>query len=189
MAAPSPAPTLATVGRFRSRLETEPERALALLEVLVGLRSTRALGAYVLIPVRFDGAMVEAVAREGLPEGWRRSPPGPETRRAGDRWVADARSAVLRVPSAIVPGEWNFLPNPAHPDFGRIEIGEPEPLEIDPRLAGRGGAARARGRAARRTRPCARRLRAPASDRVRRRGRSRPRSFVPPDPGRGLPGP
>lgn len=109
-------------------------RALALLEVLVGLRSTRVLGTYVLIPVRFDDELVEEVAREGLPEGWRRSPPGPETRRAGDAWVAEARSAVLRVPSAVVPDESNFLLNPAHPDFGRIEIGEPEAFAVDPRL-------------------------------------------------------
>jgi len=41
---------------------------------------------------------------------------------------------VLRVPSVIVPAESNFLLNPRHPAFERIEIGPPEELRLDPRL-------------------------------------------------------
>lgn len=109
-------------------------RALSLLEILVGIRSTQPLGAYVLIPTRFETSFVNTVELEGLPDDWRKSPPHPSTQRIGDLWVADHASAVLRVPSAIVPDEFNYVLNPAHPDFARVQIGAPQELTIDPRL-------------------------------------------------------
>ena len=54
--------------------------------------------------------------------------------RIGDAWVREARSAVLAVPSAITPADTNFLLNPAHPDFARIQIAAPIDFEFDPRL-------------------------------------------------------
>jgi RES domain-containing protein len=48
--------------------------------------------------------------------------------------VREARSAVLALPSVIIPGESNYLLNPAHPDFRKISIGKPEPFAFDPRL-------------------------------------------------------
>jgi len=41
---------------------------------------------------------------------------------------------VLKLPSAVVPSEFNYLLNPAHPDFGAIRIGEPQVFKADPRL-------------------------------------------------------
>jgi hypothetical protein len=43
--------------------------------------------------------------------------------------ATEKRSAVLGVPS-----ELNFLLNPEHPDFSKIEIGNPKPVGWDPRL-------------------------------------------------------
>ena len=48
--------------------------------------------------------------------------------------MASVQTPVPRVPSAIVPSEYNFLLNPAHRRFGEVVIGEPEPFEFDPRL-------------------------------------------------------
>jgi RES domain-containing protein len=53
----------------------------------------------------------------------------------GDEWVREGRSAVLRVPSVVVPHEPNYVLNPAHPGFGEIWIGTPEPVPFDVRLA------------------------------------------------------
>lgn len=68
-----------------------------------------------------------------LPENWRSRLEA--TRNFGDTWLAGHESAALRVPSVIVPTEFNVLLNPSHPEF-RIEWVKngPEPLEIDPRL-------------------------------------------------------
>jgi RES domain-containing protein len=109
-------------------------RALCLLEVLAGLRSVKPVQRYVLIPVTFDDSLILSVHLKDLPSEWRRSPPPPSTQAIGDEWVHQLRSAILRVPSVIVPEELNYILNPAHPDFGGIEIGEPQDLTVDSRL-------------------------------------------------------
>lgn len=81
------------------------------------------------------------IARESLTEArlaksWRRyEPPVEKLREMGDRWVRAARTAILEVPSAVVPSENNFLLNPAHPDFQRITQGKPAPANFDVRLS------------------------------------------------------
>ena len=52
----------------------------------------------------------------------------------GDSWLAEGRSAVLRVPSVLVPHAWNLLLNPNHPDAARSSIRDLEPFGFDPRL-------------------------------------------------------
>ena len=57
-----------------------------------------------------------------------------EPQTLGDRWIESETSAVLRVPSAVVPSEFNYVLNPRHRDFPRIvaEIGIP--FTFDERL-------------------------------------------------------
>ncbi len=52
----------------------------------------------------------------------------------GDYWIDSMRSAVLRVPSAVVPNEFNYLLNPRHGDFARIIPELPVPFTFDERL-------------------------------------------------------
>lgn len=56
------------------------------------------------------------------------------TRRVGDEWIAAGTSLALRVPSAIVPQEFNLLLNPAHPRFSSVVIGAPAAFVLDSRL-------------------------------------------------------
>jgi len=111
-------------------------RALAALEVLAGLGSTAPLNAYVVIAVSFDAALVETVELAVLPENWRDSPPGVSTQQVGDDWIDAGKTAVLSVPSVIVPEERNYLLNPTHPSFGDITRGPAEDFEFDSRLGG-----------------------------------------------------
>lgn len=123
-------------GRFNSKgtpvVYTADSLALAMLEVSVHLPSYRQLLARAAIPVRFDERHVEDVGE--LAAGWNATPVPPAVQIIGDRWQRSGRSLVLRAPSAIVPRAFNYVINPEHPDFGEIEIGEPEHLEIDARL-------------------------------------------------------
>jgi RES domain-containing protein len=97
--------------------------ALATLEVLVHLRRMASLPEFVVISCEFDEKLVDAVKH--VPPSWRDYPPPLQLQAIGDEWIRRARSAVLRVPSVIVPAENNYLLNPAHPKFRRIRIGKP----------------------------------------------------------------
>lgn len=70
-----------------------------------------------------------------LPANWRALPAPTGTRDIGSDRVSASESLGLRVPSIVVPGEWNVLLNPAHPDFRLVRVGEPLPFVFDPRLA------------------------------------------------------
>jgi RES domain-containing protein len=110
---------------------TSGSKSLAALECLVHLNPP-VLFRYLAIPVEFDDALVEKVV--GLPANWTEQPPPATTQGLGDLWARQARSAVLELPSVIVPGEPNYLLNPAHRDFKRITLGRPEPFSFDSRL-------------------------------------------------------
>jgi RES domain-containing protein len=109
-------------------------RALCLLEVLAGLGSVKPVQSYVSIPVTFEDSLILPVEPTELPSEWRQGPPPRSTQRIGDDWADNLKSAILQVPSAIVPEEFNYVLNPAHPDFRRIQIGSPQDFTVDSRL-------------------------------------------------------
>lgn len=126
-------------GRWNSRgiwvVYASSSQALAALESLVHLNPP-VLFQYLAFRLEFDDALVEKVPSASLPAGWTEHPPPPAIQKVGDLWVKEGRSAILRVPSVIIPGEPNYLLNPAHPEFKMIAIGKPEPFAFDPRLVG-----------------------------------------------------
>ena len=71
---------------------------------------------------------------EALPADWRTYPAPEKLRDLGTGWVRSGRTAVLLVPSSVIPHEMNVLLNPAHPDFAKIHIREAEPFSYDPRM-------------------------------------------------------
>jgi RES domain-containing protein len=81
-----------------------------------------------------DGLAMETVKIEGLPKDWRRYPAPEALRGIGTAWANAASSAVLAVPSAVIPPEWNYLLNPAHQDFKRIRLQRPVVFRFDPRM-------------------------------------------------------
>jgi RES domain-containing protein len=110
-------------------------QSLAVLELLVHLESPELLHSYLLIEVWLPNSYVSDLDLSNLPANWKADPTPSNVRAVGDEWVAGAKSTALRVPSALVPGESNFLLNPRHPDFGKLRIGQPLPFQFDPRLA------------------------------------------------------
>jgi RES domain-containing protein len=88
---------------------------------------------YVLIPVDFDEALV--TRSQSLPDDWKQDPPPLSCAAVGDEWLRSDRSAVLEVPSAVIPLERNFILNLLHKDFPQITIGKPQAFEFDSRLA------------------------------------------------------
>jgi RES domain-containing protein len=108
--------------------------SLALLEILVHLNSSAPLASYSRCSVRFDESLIIALDLKQLPKNWRRSPAPAAVQTLGDEWIAAGRSAVLKVQSAIIEEESNYLINPAHADFKRLDFGKFAQLHLDPRL-------------------------------------------------------
>jgi len=127
-------------GRWNSRgipvVYTAESRSLAILEALVNFEGAdrRRLPPCVLFEARFDERFVEVVEPRTLPRDWHAYPATPASRAFGDRWATELRTAVLRVPSSVTRGEFNYLLNPRHRGFARIEIRSPEPVLWDPRF-------------------------------------------------------
>ena len=111
--------------------------SLAILEWRVHLAQWPAPAASVM-EVEIDAGLIWIPPKS--PPSWKRMPATRTTAAFGDQWIKSARSAVMRVPSAVVPEEWNYLLNPAHPDFSKLAIGRPRTLKPDPRLGPIGGA-------------------------------------------------
>ena len=128
-------------GRWTSRgrpaVYTSATIALATLEMLVHLETAMPLKAYALFPVSIPGELVARVDPADLPDGWQAYPAPAGLQHLGDAWLDAAATPVLRVPSAIVPTEYNYLLNPLHTGFERIAIGPPRALQMDPRLVRR----------------------------------------------------
>ena len=109
-------------------------RSLAALGVLVNARDPELLFAQ-------PGTMISATIPKGViecpkrvPDNWRATPYGAETQAFGANWARLGLHAALRVPSSFVLGEFTYLLNPAHPDFGRITIARPGSFDFDSRL-------------------------------------------------------
>jgi RES domain-containing protein len=107
--------------------------ALAALEQLAHLSRTDLLeGQFVRFRVVVPEKTVLELDPGALPARWTGHVAA--TRALGDGWVQAKDSLALRVPSAVVPEENNYLVNPHHPDAEMLDIGAPEPFTFDPRL-------------------------------------------------------
>jgi RES domain-containing protein len=110
-----------TQGRPIVYLATSP--AGALVEVLVNLEldAARLPRSYTLLKVEApDDIPMMRVELASLPQGWRTDPA--ISRARGDDWLAAGESALLEVPSAILPDSFNLLLNPNHPGAARIRV-------------------------------------------------------------------
>lgn len=112
---------------------TSGSRALAALEFFVNLEPHEAPDDLLLAEASVPDDLVETLDLAVLPANWRELN-SESCRILGSDWAASDRSLALRVPSAVVEGDWNVLLNPKHPAFGKIQIGEPKPFRFDERM-------------------------------------------------------
>jgi RES domain-containing protein len=119
-------------------LYTSATPSLAALEVLVHVDPALAPNNLRLleIDVPVDIA-VEVCDPEQIVSEWRVYPAPLELQEFGSQWLASRRSAVLRVPAAVMPVVWNFLLNPRHPQFNGVRVIQELPFAFDSRLSSR----------------------------------------------------
>jgi RES domain-containing protein len=107
--------------------------ASALLEMLVHLDRDLVPANYRLLRVLVpDTLIVDSIGADALASDWRDHQP--VTREIGDQSLDRCPTALLQVPSVIVPESRNISLNPAHPDAASFTIAEIVDAPFDPRL-------------------------------------------------------
>jgi len=71
---------------------------------------------------------------EDLPEGWRLFSSYEDTQLLGSAWYQQRQSLLLKVPSAVVPGDRNVLIHAAHQDYHCVKLSERIPFPFDKRF-------------------------------------------------------
>lgn len=114
---------------------TSSHLSLSALEKFVNMGREGQYISYVYFRLEIPDDIIEAVELSSLPSDWRSVPAKDSTKDFGTKWVKEGHSAVLRVPSAVVPIEYNFVLNPHHPDLkNSIKIDDPKPFSYDHRM-------------------------------------------------------
>ncbi|MBN1414661.1 MAG: RES family NAD+ phosphorylase [Bacteroidales bacterium] len=108
-------------------------RALAVLEYLVHVGENYLLPAdLVLLTLEIpDKIKIARIDPALFPSYWQQKPA--LTRRLGSDFLKEGKELLLRVPSVIVPGEFNYILNPLHPDAKQCKM-TVSPYKIDDRI-------------------------------------------------------
>ncbi len=69
-----------------------------------------------------------------LPKDWNSFPHIHDTQKIGDRFLKERKFLIMKIPSAAVQGEFNYIINPRHQDFSGIKIKKIEKFTFDDRL-------------------------------------------------------
>ncbi|WP_240773400.1 RES family NAD+ phosphorylase [Pontibacter sp. SGAir0037] len=126
-------------GRWNSKgvpvLYTSESIALCTVEVAVHMPLGIVPQDYKLVHIALpDTASITQIDLQALPVDWKSFPHINATQEIGDQFIDASTSLVLKVPSATVQGNYNYLINPRHSAFQQIEIVKIEPFDFDKRL-------------------------------------------------------
>lgn len=114
---------------------TAESRALALAEVVVHLSANHLPKDFLMLEIDIpDEYKILSIKDEDLPVSWNSWPHVASSQVIGDTFASDQKYLVLKVPSAVVPGDFNYLINPKHPDFKKVKITEAVPFFVDERF-------------------------------------------------------
>lgn len=114
---------------------TAENRALAMAEVAVHLTLATMPKGFCMITITIpDEVEVFIFDTTKLPNDWNFFPENTMTQKIGDSILRQNEFAVIKVPSAVVKGEFNYIINPHHNDFAKIKIINQEDFPFDKRI-------------------------------------------------------
>ena len=123
-----------TAGNYM--LYTAASRSLAILEVLIHISRSKPVDDYSVIVLYLpDELFVDAIDQKELSPNWKNQ--YNQTQSVGNFWLGSQKSLSLKVPSAIVKAEYNYLINPNHEAFQLVKILDFEPLQFNDRFFAR----------------------------------------------------
>ena len=113
-------------------LYTSASLSLAALEIVVNLSSNNLDKSLFCTEIEFPENL-EVTSLEALPDNWNAFPYSDQTVSIGSKFIEE-NGLCLKVPSAIIPTEYNYLLNPLHDDFHKVKFLDARPLILDKRL-------------------------------------------------------
>ena len=81
-----------------------------------------------------DDTSIGIIQVGDLPANWNNHPPPSTTQKTGDDFIRENLLCLLKIPSAVVEGDFNILINPSHPEYRRIRVVDRIPFPFDNRL-------------------------------------------------------
>lgn len=126
-------------GRWNSQgnavVYTASSASLAVLEVMVYLNNPAMLKHFAMLEIAIPADSITPIKDSQLPDNWR-APSAPlALKRLGDAWIENNQTAALRVRSAVIPLEMNYVLNVNHADFDNIVASAKDiSFDADPRL-------------------------------------------------------
>ena len=126
-------------GRWNHRgtplLYTAESRSLATLELLVHAQKLSAISNLSIltleIPDKIKTDDIQNLTK--LPQNWQKYTSHPELQDVVAKWIA-SDGFILKVPSAIIKEESNFLINPRHKNMQLLKVIQTEDFILDERL-------------------------------------------------------
>ncbi len=116
-------------------LYTADSRALCMAEIAVHTPVGVMPKDYYLISIEIpDFSSMKQIETEMLPKGWRKFPYSKTTQELGENLINSNEYLYIKVPSAVVQGDYNILINPLHADFDKVKIIKTEKFNFDERL-------------------------------------------------------
>ena len=82
----------------------------------------------------YSGGKIKTIVSSELPANWFNNPPIDVLKQIGDSFIKENKFLALKIPSAIMPEENNYLLNPAHPDFKKVSTVYVRNIPIDERF-------------------------------------------------------
>ena len=114
---------------------TAGNRSLAMAEVAVHLTLATLPDDYLMLTIHIPDSMeIKEISESDLPEGWKEFPHPVATQTFGNDFVSQKQFCVLKIPSVVTQGDFNYLIDPNHKDFNKIKVTKKEKFPFDNRI-------------------------------------------------------
>ena len=113
---------------------TSESRALCTTEIAVHSPLGNIPTDYYLTTIEIPAASILEIKQADLPKDWKAIPHSNSTQLIGDKFLSENKFLVVKVPSVVVQGDFNYLLNPEHKFFSKIKITKTELFEFGERL-------------------------------------------------------
>lgn len=114
---------------------TAGNRSLARAEVAVHLTLATLPDDYFMLTIHIpDDINIKEIFEIDLPEDWKEFPHPLSSQKIGNHFVSEKLFCVLKIPSVVTQGDYNFLINPNHQDFDRIKVSKMDKFPFDNRI-------------------------------------------------------